>query len=120
MAKTILKKRIRQGLFLLDGAMGTQLIARGIDAGGCSDYLNIASPDTVFEIHKSYADAGSNAILTNTFGANSIALARHGHSEKVEKINVTGADCPPSSRYGKVCIGGYWAERRNSWNRWES
>jgi 5-methyltetrahydrofolate--homocysteine methyltransferase len=91
MAKTILKKRIRQGLFLLDGAMGTQLIARGIDAGGCSDYLNIASPDTVFEIHKSYADAGSNAILTNTFGANSVALARHGHSDKVEKINVTAA-----------------------------
>jgi 5-methyltetrahydrofolate--homocysteine methyltransferase len=92
MARLNLKKRIRQGLFLLDGAMGTQLIARGIDAGGCSDYLNIASPATILEIHKAYIDAGSDAVLTNTFGANSIALARHGHAREVDRVNIAGAE----------------------------
>jgi len=47
-----LKERIKQGLFLLDGAMGTELIARGIEAGTCNDNVNIDSPDIVFDIHR--------------------------------------------------------------------
>ena len=45
MARISLNQRIKEGLFLLDGAMGTQLIARGIEVGTCNDYLNIESPD---------------------------------------------------------------------------
>ena len=91
MSRTSLRERIKQGLFLLDGAMGTELIARGIEAGKCNDYLNIESPDIILDIHQSYLKAGSDAILTNTFGANRFALARHGLSDKVEKINLAGA-----------------------------
>lgn len=91
MAKASLKEKIKQGLLLLDGAMGTQLIAGNIEAGKCSDYLNIESPDIVSNIHKAYLQAGSDAVLTNTFGANKIALARHGLAEQVEKINIAGA-----------------------------
>jgi len=90
-AKASLKEKIKQGLLLLDGAMGTQLIAGNIEAGKCSDYLNIESPDIVSNIHKAYLQAGSDAVLTNTFGANKIALARHGLAEQVEKINIAGA-----------------------------
>jgi len=86
-----LKEKIKQGLFLLDGAMGTQLIAAGIEVGKCNDYLNIESPDIVSNIHKAYLLAGSDAVLTNTFGANKIALGRHGLAEEVEKINTAGA-----------------------------
>jgi 5-methyltetrahydrofolate--homocysteine methyltransferase len=86
-----LKERISEGLFLLDGAMGTQLIARGIEAGVCSDYLNIESPDIIFEIHRAYFRAGSDAVLTNTFGANKYALARHGFGDKVKEINMAAA-----------------------------
>jgi 5-methyltetrahydrofolate--homocysteine methyltransferase len=91
MAKISLKKRIRQGTFLLDGAMGTQLIARGIELSRCCDYLNIEQPDTIFEIHQSYFQAGSDAVLTNTFGANKFALARHGLGDKVKEINTAAA-----------------------------
>ena len=91
MPKLNLRERIKQGLFLLDGAMGTELIARGIEAGVCNDYLNIRSPDVILEIHQSYLSVGSNAVLTNTFGANKYALSRHGLSDKVEKINLAGA-----------------------------
>jgi len=91
MAEVSLRERIRQGTFLLDGAMGTQLIARGVEAGRCNDYLNIDLPDTIFEIHRSYFQAGSDAVLTNTFGANKFALARHGFSDKVKEINTAAA-----------------------------
>jgi len=91
MGRLGIKERIKKGLFLLDGAMGTQLIARGVEVGKCNDYLNIDSPDTISSIHKDYFEAGSDAVLTNTFGANKYALARHGLSEEVTRINTTGA-----------------------------
>jgi 5-methyltetrahydrofolate--homocysteine methyltransferase len=86
-----LRERIKKGLFVLDGAMGTQLIARGVEVGKCNDYLNIESPDIVFDVHKAYLEAGSDAVLTNTFGANRYALARPGLGDKVEEINTAGA-----------------------------
>ena len=82
-----LRERIKQGVFLLDGAMGTQLFARGIKIGKCNDYLNIESPGIISEIHRAYLQAGCDAIITNTFGANKFALARHGLAEKVVEIN---------------------------------
>ncbi len=86
-----LKERISGGIFLLDGAMGTQLIARGIEVGKCNDYLNVESPDVVSDIHRSYFEAGSDAVLTNTFGANKYALGRHRLEEEAAKINSAGA-----------------------------
>jgi 5-methyltetrahydrofolate--homocysteine methyltransferase len=91
MAKISLREKIKDGLFLLDGAMGTQLIACGIELGGCFDYLNIEQPDTILEIHRSYFQAGSDAVLTNTLGANKFALARHGFGDKVKEINTAAA-----------------------------
>ena len=91
MARISLNQRIKEGLFLLDGAMGTQLIARGIEVGTCNDYLNIESPDIISDIQRSYLEAGSDAVLTNTFGANKYALGRHGFAEEAVRINTTGA-----------------------------
>jgi len=87
MTKVNLKERIENGFFLLDGAMGTELIARGVDVGKCGDLLNVESPDVIFDIHNTYIQAGSDAVLTNTFGANEISLARHGLADMVEQIN---------------------------------
>jgi 5-methyltetrahydrofolate--homocysteine methyltransferase len=90
MSKITLKEKIREGVFLLDGAMGTQLFAAGIEAGKCNDYLNVESPKIILDIHRAYIEAGSDAVLTNTFGANKYALSRHGFGDMVEKINITG------------------------------
>jgi len=90
-SKMNLRERISKDLFLLDGAMGTQLIARGIQVGKCNDYLNVESPDVVSDIHRSYFEAGSDAVLTNTFGANKYALGRHRLAEEAAKINSAGA-----------------------------
>jgi 5-methyltetrahydrofolate--homocysteine methyltransferase len=85
-------KRVRQDVFLLDGAMGTQLFARGVEPGSCNDWFNVQSPDIVLEIHRAYFDAGSDAVLTNTFGASRYALARHGHADQAFEINKAGAE----------------------------
>lgn len=84
-------ERIKQGAFLLDGAMGTQLIARGVPVGTCNDYLNISSPDIVSDVHRAYVQAGSDAVITNTFGANKYTLARHGFADEVAGVNEAGA-----------------------------
>jgi methionine synthase I (cobalamin-dependent) len=91
MTRLDMKDRVAKGVFLLDGAMGTQLFARGVEPGGCNDAINIDSPDIVLDIHRAYLQAGSDAVLTNTFGANRFALARHGCAEKMAAINKAGA-----------------------------
>jgi len=89
--KVSLRDRLRQGLFLLDGAMGTQLIAHGVEPGKCSELLNLESPGLVLRIHKAYIQAGSDAVLTNTFGGNGFALTRHGLVNRVADVNTAAA-----------------------------
>jgi len=91
MARISLRDRIGQGVFVLDGAMGTQLFARGVEVGTCSDNLCVASPDVVADVHRAYLAAGSDAVITNTFGANRYSLARHGLGDAVRQINEAGA-----------------------------
>jgi len=86
-----LKERIKQELFLLDGEMGTELFASGVEVGKCNDRLNIESPEVVADIHRAYLLAGSDAVITNTFGANKYALSRHGFGNKVKEINAAAA-----------------------------
>ncbi len=89
--RTDLRNRLQQGVFFLDGAMGTQLMARGVQPGVCNDAICIESPDIVLDIHRAYFEAGSDAVISNTFGANRYALARHGQAEKAYEISKAGA-----------------------------
>jgi 5-methyltetrahydrofolate--homocysteine methyltransferase len=86
-----LKDRLRQGLFLLDGAMGTQLIAHGVEPGKCSELLNFESPGLILRIHNAYLEAGADVVLTNTFGGNAFALTRHGLANRVADVNIAAA-----------------------------
>jgi len=91
MSRISLKEKIKQDPLILDGAMGTQLITRGIQVGSCNEYLNIDSADIISEIHRAYLLAGSDAVITNTFGANKYSLSRHGLVEDAARINKAGA-----------------------------
>ena len=75
---------------LADGAMGTMLHTRGVAFSTCFDALNLTEPAAVAEVHRAYLDAGSDIILTNTFGANRYKLAEHGLTERVGEINRAG------------------------------
>lgn len=70
-----------------DGAMGTQLMLAGLEQGGCGEAWNLTHPERVLAIQQRYADAGSDCILTNTFGGSRIMLRRHGHADDVVAIN---------------------------------
>lgn len=75
---------------LTDGAMGTMLHSHNIPIDRCFDELNLENPSAVIEIHKAYIEAGSQLILTNTFGANRFKLTRHGLAGKMAEINLAG------------------------------
>jgi len=83
--------RMKESPVLCDGAMGTLLYAKGIFINRCYDELNISQPDLIRGIHHDYLQAGAEIIETNTFGANSFRLARHGLADRVRDINVAGA-----------------------------
>lgn len=70
-----------------DGAMGTQLMFAGLLQGNCGEEWNLTHPEKVLAIQRRYADAGSDCILTNTFGGSRIMLNRHGNAGKVVEIN---------------------------------
>ena len=76
---------------LLDGGMGTALIARGLTGGGCSELWNVKRADDVLAVHVGYLAAGSVAIQTNTFGGTALALASHGLASEMETLNREGA-----------------------------
>ncbi|MCH8093565.1 MAG: bifunctional homocysteine S-methyltransferase/methylenetetrahydrofolate reductase [Chloroflexi bacterium] len=75
---------------LADGAMGTQLHARGIPFEACFDELNLSRPELILDIHQEYLQAGARIIEANTFGANRHKLSSHGLEHQVEKINAAG------------------------------
>jgi len=83
---------IKECTLLSDGAMGTELQAAGLKPGECGDYWNVSNPDDVEKIQRSYVDAGSDILITNTFGACHLMLERHGYGDYVESINVAGVD----------------------------
>ena len=78
---------IQQRPLLGDGALGTQLIIAGLEPGGCGEAWNLTHPERVLAIQRSYVQAGSECLLTNTFGASRIALHRHSHADDVAGIN---------------------------------
>ena len=89
--KKNLHEAIREKILLGDGAMGTQLQQAGLEPGGCGEAWNIEHPDRVLAIQKKYVEAGSDCLITNTFGGSGIMLKRHEHGGEVESINQAGA-----------------------------
>jgi len=83
---------VRKRVVLADGPMGTELYSRGFFVNRCYDELNLSSPDTIREIHESYASVGAEILTTNTFGANRLRLNSYGLGESTEEINRTGAE----------------------------
>jgi methionine synthase / methylenetetrahydrofolate reductase(NADPH) len=84
-------ERLKHGPVLCDGAMGTLLYANGVFINRCYDELNLSQPELIAPIHQNYVKAGAEIIETNTFGANSFRLARHGFENLVREINLAGA-----------------------------
>lgn len=70
-----------------DGAMGTQLIQRGMDTNECGMAWNAARPADIMAVHQAYRDAGCRLITTNSFGGTRSMLERHGMATMVAEWN---------------------------------
>ncbi len=81
----------KKEILIADGAMGTSLFELGLPDGASGELWNVAHPDRVKRIHQSFVDAGSDILLTNTFGANRFRLAQHKLEHRVRELNVAGA-----------------------------
>jgi 5-methyltetrahydrofolate--homocysteine methyltransferase len=85
--KAKLQDAVKERTLLGDGAMGTQLMLAGLEQGRCGEEWNLTHPEKVLEIQRRYAQAGSDCIITNTFGGSRIMLNRHGNADNVAEIN---------------------------------
>ena len=74
MERMTLLETIQERPLLGDGAMGTQLQYAGLEPGGCGEAWNIECPEKVVAIQRRYAEAGSDCLITNTFGGCAIML----------------------------------------------
>jgi len=98
---------------VLDGAIGTQLFKMGLEVSDCPQLWNIERREEVRALHQSYLDAGSEIILTNTFGANELRLTLFGLEQEVYEINHAGVDLvkglkgPPYLIAGDIGPTGY-------------
>ena len=77
-------------ILLSDGAWGTELAKKGYGSGLCPELLNIEHPDVIREVASSYIDAGSDIILTNTFGGSPCKLVKYSLNERLEELNEVG------------------------------
>ena len=89
---------------LSDGAMGTQLMLAGLEQGGCGEAWNLTHPERIQAIQQRYVAAGSDILLTNTFGGCRITLRRHGLADSVVAINRAAVEIARQA-FGEV--GGY-------------
>lgn len=91
-AKKSLLDALKTRVLVCDGAMGTRL--QGLRGAGheCLDALNLDPlyRQLVMAVHKSYVEVGADILLTNTYGANSVKLARHALTTEVREINLEG------------------------------
>jgi len=104
--QALIERLVAERPVLTDGAWGTELLAQGLGAGECPDAWNVQFPDRVLEIGRAYVEAGSRVILTNTFGANRIALARHGLHHRTREINRAGVEISLRAANGRVLVFG--------------
>lgn len=80
------------GILLSDGALGTMLLSRGMQAGECPELWNLKNPGVLKEIAESYLEAGADIITTNSFGGSRIKLSGYGLENQTEEINRAAAE----------------------------
>lgn len=98
-----------KGVLLADGATGTNLFAMGLEAGEAPELWNESAPEKITAMHQGFVDAGSDIILTNSFGGTRHRLKLHGAQDRVHELNRLAAQiaCEVAAKAGrKVIVAG--------------
>jgi len=76
---------------IADGAMGTNLFLRGLETGDAPELWNVDHPDRIASVHREFVDAGSDIVLTNSFGCNRHRLKLHKAEDRTVELNAAAA-----------------------------
>ncbi len=94
---------------VFDGATGTYLQNNGLEPGGSPELMNATDPDVIAGMAKHYFDAGSDIVLTNSFGGNRFILERYGAGDRLFELNRLAAEharsVAPEGKYVAGSIG---------------
>ncbi len=94
---------------IFDGATGTYLQNNGLEPGASPELMNASSPETIQGMAQHYFDAGSDIVLTNTFGGNKFMLKRYGAEERLYELNRAAAElaraAAPEGKFVSGSIG---------------
>lgn len=93
-------KHLKQQVLVSDGATGTNLQKRGLSKGLPSDSWVFDNPQAIIQLHRDFIAAGSNVILTDTFGGSPIRLAKSGLRGRVVELNRTAVELARKAAQG--------------------
>ncbi|HOE11124.1 MAG TPA: homocysteine S-methyltransferase family protein [bacterium] len=89
--KNLFQAKLACGCLVGDGGMGTLLQSAGLPVGVCGELWNVEQAEKVVVLQRQYVDAGSDLLLTNTFGANPRKLSSYSLADRTEELNAAGA-----------------------------
>ena len=90
--KTVLEKLAAGEFIVSDGATGTWLQSHGLEPGGCPEELNATRPGLIRQMTREYLEAGSDMVLTASFGGSRFMLEKYGHGGRVTELNRLAAE----------------------------
>lgn len=93
-----------RGHLIADGAMGTNLFMLGLETGNSPELWNVDAPDKVACVHRGFLEAGSDIVLTNSFGGTAQRLKLHAAEGRVRELNAAAA------RLARGVVDGWRAE----------
>ena len=108
--ETILDRLAAGEILIADGATGTYLQQRGLEPGGCPEELNASRPEIISGMARDYFAAGSDLVLTNSFGGSRFMQKKYGFGERVREFNRLAAERaasqkPDARRYVAASVG---------------
>lgn len=103
---SILEQLLAHAPVVTDGAIGTELQARGLESGDCPDSWNLTHPAEVESVARAYADSGSQILLTNTFRSNRLALQAQGMTDRLSQFNSAGVEIARRASQGRAKVLG--------------
>ena len=107
---------IKSGITLLgDGATGSYLQTKGLEPGGCPEYMWHTAPDVIKGMAKNYFENGSDFVLTNSFGGNSFMLEKYGHKDLIKTLNIKSVRTTTTLKTPRITVNKYFFYMWNGW-----
>jgi len=106
MQQTLTEYLAQGNRLIADGATGTMLMAAGLPPGGAPELWNVEQPEKILALHHAYLEAGSQIILTNTFGGSRIKLEKTRLGERTHELNLAAARLAKLAAAGRAYVAG--------------